>query len=180
MSKNRKIWAAASALAVVAGVSGYAMRAYWCKSCHERRVTAEETEVRQLLATAREHGEAALRKWFIAKGADSVHRAVLALDETNDHGGRVRQQSLRTIHSLSAEDLGDESIKAWAVALRSLANALFHDGPDRSDFIARSYLMEGRAQDAAMEYRRFPSSAASVTFFEEHARDHRVPANAKR
>lgn len=137
---------------------------------------AEAASVKELLTISRAGDESALRTWLVKQGPDAAHRAVLSLDNANDRAATVRIEVLRTIYSLSSEGMSDESVKSWAVALRSLSNTMLHEGPDRADFIARSYVMEGRLADAAAEYRHFPASGAASTFFGSYP-DLRAPAS---
>lgn len=173
-------WKVAGAVCVITFVAaaGVAGRVYFSGSWGAKRITGvnPENAVRELLVVAQEHDEAAVRKWLVRQGPDVAHQSLMALDNTNDPSARVRMRALRTIESLSAEGLGTESVNAWATALRSLSNQLLRDGPQRSDFIARSYVMEGRSVEAAAEYHRFPDSPEAVHFF-GHNPEYRAPAS---
>lgn len=180
MSKVKKIDVVVglSALALVVG-GVFATRCYYGGNCgfgETQASAASPAEARELLSVARGHATAELRSWLLAKGPDVANRTVLSLDNTTDPSAQARLLALRTIYSLSSEGLPDESVKAWAFTLRSLANAMLHEGPERADCIARSYLMEGRSEAAASEYAHYPKSDAAQRFFGENP-DARAPAS---
>jgi hypothetical protein len=102
---------------------------------------------------------------------------ILSIDNGSDRSGQVRLELLRAVESLGAEGLPAESLREWAAELRGLAAMQFHEGPERTDFVARSYVMEGRQADAAREYARFPDSQQASTFFGRNP-DLRAPASA--
>ncbi|MBI3557462.1 MAG: hypothetical protein HY074_14450 [Deltaproteobacteria bacterium] len=177
-TSNWKIAGVVSAVAfiTVAAIGG---RVYFAASWGAKRITGANPEnaVRDLLVVAREHEPAALRTWLVRQGPDVAHQSLLALDNSNDPSARIRMRALRAIDSLGAEGLNTDSLNAWAAALRSLSNQLLRDGPQRSDFIARSYVMEGRTVEAAVEYRRFPESPEATHFFGQNP-EQRAPASA--
>ena len=178
-TSNWKVAGVVGAVTFIA-VGALAGRFYFAGSWGAKRITGTNPEnaIRDLLVVAHEHEPAALRTWLVGKGPDMVHQTLLALDNTNDPSSRVRMRALRAIDSLTGEGLNTESINAWATALRSLSNQLLRDGPQRSDFIARSYVMEGRLAEAGTEYRRFPDSPEATHFFGQNP-EHRAPASKK-
>ncbi len=162
-------------------VGAFAGRFYFAGSWGAKRITGTNPEnaIRDLLVIAHEHEPAALRTWLVRQGPDLVQQSLLGLDNTNDPSARVRMRALRAIDSLTAEGLNTESLSAWAATLRSLSNQLLRDGPQRSDFIARSYVMEGRVAEAGTEYRRFPESPEATHFFGQNP-EHRAPASTSK
>jgi hemoglobin-like flavoprotein len=170
---------AAFALVVGGGVATYtAVNGTLSGSRHAHGEVAQSLAA-ELTAVAHDEDASALRAWLLKVGPDAAHQAVLSLDNQNDRAGTVRLSCLRAIHALGSEGLSDESLKAWAVALRSLANVVLHEGPDRADYLARSYVMEGRVADAALEYRRYPASPASAEFFKTYPDLSRTPASKR-
>lgn len=105
----------------------------------QSRALAEE-----LVALYREGSQSELRKRLFSESPDKAVSAIRAIDNSIDASGKARVASLKAIASLSAEGLQERQAAQWADALRQAATSVLRNGPELSEFINQSYLLEGK------------------------------------
>ena len=143
---------------------------YWFGSSGLKRpqaltVREKSTLAAELIRIARENPAAEIRSWLVKQTPMVSGQVILSLDNTNDPRSRVRLAALDAMYSLELYGLDNEASKAWAFVLRDLAHSMLHPGAMRIDYIAKSYVMEGRTNDAAAAYRQIPNSQSAKVFF---------------
>jgi hypothetical protein len=133
-------------------------------------LTADQREAMATDLARVAHGgvESELRGWILSHSPAVIEETVLAIDNKLDANARGRLAVLSSISSLRASGLPEKMTKEWAGTLHRLAMGVLHDGPERADFVARAYLMEGKRDEAAAEYARYPEHQAAKIFFQQN------------
>lgn len=168
MFKRNKIFIAVLAVTAVLG-AGVASKCYWFGSCGVKlqllSQTLKITLSAELVQVVREKPMAELRSWLVKQTPFVSGQVILSLDNNSDPHSRARMAALEAIHTLDTAGIDDERRKEWALVLRDLAHSMLHTGAKRSEYIAKSYVMEGRINDAAAAYRSIPDSVGAKVFF---------------
>lgn len=178
--KGKVVWGIVSVVGIIG--LGFTAKYFVCGSCkmHRQALTKEQrySLANELVRIVREEHDSVLRQWLLKQSPNVSGQAILSLDNTNDPTSRARLAALNAIYSLDAMELSDEARKGWALVLRDLASSILHAGEKRTEFVAKSYLLERQADKAAATYRLIPQSLEARHFFGENP-DFRAPASKK-
>lgn len=129
---------------------------------------AKQALAEELVGRVKYEGQASVRTWLKEHGPQVTEQVMASLDNTNDRASRARMAVLHEIYSLGSDGFSPEVLKSWAETLRRLARTMLHPGVERSDYLAKSYLMEGREKEAAAEYRAISDYPPAEVFFKDH------------
>lgn len=178
MKSRGFVWAGVALFTVVAG--GIGAKMFLCGKCHksaqELSENARLTLAGELVRLVREESSNALRDWLLTQSPNVSKQVILSLDNTNDPASRARLAALNAIYTLDSTGLSDDARKGWALVLRDLAGGVLHPGDMQTDYLAKSYLIEGRHEEAAKAYRLIPTYPTAKVFFGERP-ELRAPAS---
>lgn len=181
MKSRGFVWAGVALFTVVAG--GIGAKFFLCGggmcSKNKQALTPSQrlTLAAELVRIVREESSSSLRNWLLSQSPGVSKQAILSLDNNNDPYSRARLAALNAIYSLDSDGLSDEARKGWALVLRDLAGNVLHPGELQTDYVAKSFLIEGRHADAAKTYSLIPNYPTAKAFFGEDPELLRAPAS---